>query len=167
MLIPQIANNRIRGLEQESEAKDATLKVAMDQVKSLEDGLKKLEAEKAALEETHHVLQGEKKWLIKEGFAVAVDVARGSNEFVNAIVAMNEAAEMVGRHDGLVLGFNAAKAGKVLQEQKAWNPEARAALSAKQAEFDDMSFPLLDELKSMADDPDLSCLKDLLISDSE
>lgn len=72
---------------------------------------------------------------------MAVDVARGSDEFLNAIVAMKEAAEVVGRHDGLVLGFNAAKANKGMQEQKAWNPEARADLSTKLMGFDDMSFP--------------------------
>lgn len=167
-VILQIANNRVHGLEHESKEKNATLKVAMDRVKLLEEAHAKLDTEKAALQETTQVLQREKEWLIREGFSLAVDVARGSNEFVNAIVAMKEAAEMVGRHDGLFLGFNAAKVDKVLQELKACNPEALGLLCLqKKAAFDDMSFPLLVELKAMADDPDISCLKDLLVSDSE
>lgn len=37
----------------------------------------------------------------------------------------------------------------------------------KQMAFDDMSFLLLDELKSIADDPDISRLKDIYASDLE
>lgn len=139
----------------------------MDKVKALEEAQRVLEEEKTALVRSVASRLDEKKWLVREGFSMAVDMARESDGFVNAIVAMNEAVKMVGHHDELVLGFNVANAKKKIQDRASWNPDAHAALFAKKGEFDEMDFPFLDEQKMMVDDPDISRLKDLLISNPE
>ncbi|KAK1430006.1 hypothetical protein QVD17_12427 [Tagetes erecta] len=100
-----VANNRIVRLEREAAGKDDALRVVTDCVSALE-----------------------KK--DKEGFPMVVDIARGSDGFVDAVVALDEAVEVAGRHDGLVQDFGAVKANKIMHEQKFWKPDARAALTA-------------------------------------
>lgn len=90
---------------------------------------------------------------------------QGNDTFFIAIVAMNEAAEFVGLYYGLVQRFNLFVAKGVMQQQKAWNPKSREALSARHRAFNEMDLPLVEELKKMADDLDISRLKDLLTTD--
>ncbi|KAI3794812.1 hypothetical protein L1987_37451 [Smallanthus sonchifolius] len=163
------AKARVDELSSQAKAKDDELRGMREKVETLERqvvGLEKvkeeLEVEKARILEDLLVVKEVMRWLVTEGLSRVVEAVRGSDEFSDGVVGLNGAAEAARYHDGLMDGFQVRKDGLPLESLPGWSPDARTILTQRQDIFDTMKLPGIQTLPSLADQPDLKEIRDVL-----
>nr|GEV54508.1 hypothetical protein [Tanacetum cinerariifolium] len=96
-----------------------------------------------------------------------VDVLRDMDNdlYPHMLTAIAERRWVVGH--GLEAGVVYGKAGRSLAQLEAYDPEVEGKYVAVVSEFEDISFPLLDELESLKDSPLASIMSALVLKDDQ
>ncbi|GJR48378.1 hypothetical protein Tco_1316481 [Tanacetum coccineum] len=108
-----------------------------------------------------------RRWVIGHGLRLAVyKCAR----FVECRSAMGKVISMAinkGIQQGLEAGVVHGKAGRSLAQLEAYDPEVEGKYVAAVFEFENISFPLLDELESLKNSPLASIMSALVLKDDQ
>ncbi|KAJ0692981.1 hypothetical protein HanPI659440_Chr15g0592041 [Helianthus annuus] len=119
-------------------------------------------AENAALKAKVEDLQATKTWMLSEGAKLLVKNIHKGPEMTAAVAAVNNAMSAVGVNSGLHNGYlHALKKKTPYAEVLMLNRNAVDELNAAVACFDSLTFPVIEDLPKLVNEP-LSKIKDAL-----
>ncbi|KAF5774994.1 hypothetical protein HanRHA438_Chr13g0617351 [Helianthus annuus] len=140
-------------------AGDADLKAQIKEMKGHEEEIK---AENASLKARVEDLQGTKTWLLLKGAQLLAKNIHKGPEMTVAVAAVNNAMSDVGINSGLQQGYVHALKKKIpFAEVPLLNRNAGEELNTVVANFDSLSFPVIEDLPKLVHEP-LSKIKDAL-----
>ncbi|KAM0032596.1 hypothetical protein Hdeb2414_s0016g00476791 [Helianthus debilis subsp. tardiflorus] len=152
--------NMMRGVLKTGEA---DLKAQIEEMKGNHEAeIEEIKKENAALKERVDDLQATKIWLLSEGAKLLAKNIHKGPEMTAAVVAVNNAMSVVGVNFGLQNGYiHALKKKTPYAEVPLLNRNAGEELNAVVACFDSLTFPVVEDLLKLVNEP-LSKIKDAL-----
>ncbi|KAJ0482919.1 hypothetical protein HanIR_Chr13g0659261 [Helianthus annuus] len=140
-------------------AREADLKAQIEEMKGHKEEIK---AENASLKARVEDLQATKTWLLLEGAQLLAKNIHKGPEMTVAVAAVNNAMSAVGINFGLQQGYVHALKKKIpFAEVPLLNRNAGEELNTAVANFDSLSFPVIEDLPKLVHEP-LSKIKDAL-----
>ncbi|MFS7985259.1 hypothetical protein Hanom_Chr11g00996391 [Helianthus anomalus] len=140
-------------------AGEADLKTQIEEMKGQEEEIKE---ENASLKARDEDLQVTKTWLLSEGAQLLANNIHKGPEMIVAVAAVNNAMSVVGINYSLQQGYvHARKKKNPFAEVLLLNRNIGEELNAAVANFDSLSFPVIEDLPNLVNEP-LSKIKDAL-----
>ncbi|GKC91953.1 hypothetical protein Tco_1157395, partial [Tanacetum coccineum] len=112
------------------------------------------------------VIDGQ-RWVVGHGFRLAVYKCARFVECCSALGKVISMAINKGIQQCLEAGIVHGKAGRSLTQVEAYDPKVEGKYVAAVFEFEGVSFPLLDELKSLKDSPLVQIMPALILKDGQ
>ncbi|GJX91169.1 hypothetical protein Tco_0344495 [Tanacetum coccineum] len=94
-----------------------------------------------------------RRWVIGHGMRLAVMKCVESSEIRQAFVDVVSAGLAKGMSEGLKYGVEHGKAGRVLADIEAYDPEANSKLVKALQDLKDLKYPMMDQLERLKDAP--------------
>ncbi|KAJ0763318.1 hypothetical protein HanPI659440_Chr08g0279331 [Helianthus annuus] len=139
---------------------EADLKAQIEDMKGHEE---EIEAENASLKAKVEELQATKVWMLSEGAKLLAKNIHKGPEMTAAVVAVNNAMSAVGINSGLHSGYvHALKKQTPYADVPLLNRNAAEELDAAVACFDSLTFPVVEDLPKLVNEP-LSEIKKALL----
>ncbi|MFS7980466.1 hypothetical protein Hanom_Chr10g00939791 [Helianthus anomalus] len=140
-------------------AGEADLKAQIEDMKGHEEEIK---VENAAFKAKVEDLQATKAWMLSEGAKLLAKNIHKGPEMTAAVVAVNNAMSAVGVNSGLHNGYlHALKKKTPYADVPLLNRKAAEELNAAVSSFDSLTFPVIEDLPKLVDEP-LSKINDAL-----
>ncbi|MFS8020132.1 hypothetical protein Hanom_Chr15g01411931 [Helianthus anomalus] len=138
---------------------EADLKAQIEDMKRHEE---EIEVENAALKAKVEDLQATKTWMLSEGAKLLAKNIHKGPEMTVAVAVVNNAMSAVGVNSSLHNGYlRALKKKTPYADVPLLNRNAAEELNAAVASFDSLTFPVIEDLPKLVDEP-LSKIKDAL-----
>ncbi|KAJ0726864.1 hypothetical protein HanPI659440_Chr12g0475231 [Helianthus annuus] len=141
---------------------EADLKARMDEMKSHHKAkIEELKLESVDLAAKVEDLQATKAWLLSEGAQVLEKNVHRGPEMTAVVAAVNNAMSSIRVNSGLHQGYVHALKKKTPYAEALLNRNAEADLNMAVACYESLTFPLVDDLPKLINEP-LSKIKDAL-----
>ncbi|GJS03545.1 putative gypsy type transposase [Tanacetum coccineum] len=108
-----------------------------------------------------------RRWVIGHGLRLAIYKCARSVECRSTMGKVISMAINKGIQQGLEAGIVHGKGGRSLAQLEAYDPEVEGKYVAAVSEFENILFPLLDELESLKDSPLASIMSALVLKDDQ
>ncbi|MFS7918793.1 hypothetical protein Hanom_Chr03g00205321 [Helianthus anomalus] len=130
---------------------EADLKAQIEEMKGHEEEIK---VENAALKAKVEDLQATKAWMLSEGAKLLAKNIHKGPEMIVAVAAVHNAMSAVGVNSGLHNGYlHALKKKTPYADVPLLNRNAAEELDAAVASFDSLTFPVIEDLPKLVDEP--------------